>query len=127
MRKDQRPRRQVFIGSISYDATETDVAEVLKQEGFGIFKVSMPLSDDGQSKGYAFVDLSHDEMRSPKEVIEEINGMNLLIFGRRIRAGEVKDRGKGKKGKKGQSRGRVQNETGSLRNEFTNDNEFDWR
>jgi RNA recognition motif-containing protein len=121
-KREKNARRQIFLGNISFDASEKEVAEALKSCGVGVFKVAIPTSATGQSKGFGFVDLSHDETRSIAEVIEYINERGIYLNLRRLRAGEVRVRPRKPQG----GRGHARSEFTPMRNEFDGDSEYNW-
>jgi len=88
----------IFVGQLSYEATEEDVARVFKENHFQYEKITIPWDyEKGCIKGIAFVDmLSHDDVQ---QAIFELG--NVSIKGRAVQMIEKSpDDGKGKgKGK----------------------------
>lgn len=85
------PRRQVFIGNLHYRATEADIRAAFDALGVQVHLVRVIVAQDTQQpKGFAFVDLHHDEPRSVEEVITLLNGYEFL--GRKCRTGHAHTR-----------------------------------
>ena len=87
MSKPDQPQRQVFIGNLSFDATEKELADALEGEGIHVFRVRIAtLQDTGKSRGFAFVDIDRDDAKSVAEIINIINAGTIEIHNRAIRA-----------------------------------------
>lgn len=79
--KEQQPKKsdadngmgKVYVGNVAYDTTKEMLVEHFEQFGT-VFEVYMPTNEEGESRGYAFVNLKKDELES---VIEEANGKEL--------------------------------------------------
>jgi RNA recognition motif-containing protein len=82
-------RKQVFIGNLSYGATEEDVRKALQSLNVQALQVRIPF-DRGRElpKGFAFVDL--EPSADVESVIKALNGV--LICGRPCRADHVRSK-----------------------------------
>lgn len=80
--------KRLFVGSLSYDATEDQVRELFASVGT-VDSVNI-ITDkfSGRSKGFAFVDMSNDE--EADKAISELNGKDLA--GRTIVVNEARPR-----------------------------------
>jgi RNA recognition motif-containing protein len=125
--KDQKfePRRQIFVGNLSYEATEKDLARALEDAGIGVFRVRVVTHQDTQrSRGFAFVDIDRDDLKEVSEIIEIVNA-GITINGRVIHAAEAKERPRAPGGrlppKPRGGRGHARSEFASPRSEFEDD------
>jgi RNA recognition motif-containing protein len=85
--KPEQPQRQVFVGNLSFDATETELAAALEAESIHVFRVRIATNQDtGKSRGFAFVDIDRDDAKSVDEIINIINTGAVELHGRAIRA-----------------------------------------
>lgn len=64
--------KRLFIGNLSWNITEQDLATAFAD--FGGENVTMPKDDRNRSKGFAFVDVSDDQMQ---RAIDQMNGQKL--------------------------------------------------
>jgi RNA recognition motif-containing protein len=82
-------RKQVFIGSLHYDATEDEIVAAFADMGVTTTNVRIPRDQDtGRPQGYAFVDV--DSRTTALSVEEIISGMDGTPFrGRPCRADRV--------------------------------------
>lgn len=78
----------IYVGNLSYDATEQDVRSAFEQYG-QVSSVSIVMDrDTGRSRGFAFV-----EMQSANEAKQAIEGLNLQdIAGRKVTVNEARPR-----------------------------------
>jgi len=85
--------RQIFLGNISYDAKPQDVVNALCDVGVGAARVRIAThKDTGSPRGFGFLDLEPTEDRPTEEIIEFINGVEVEVFGRVLRADVAKER-----------------------------------
>jgi len=80
----------LYIGQLSYDATEDDVARVFRDYNIDYEKISVPYSQEkGRGKGFAFVDLrSHSDVRNALEEMRDVD-----ILGRPVAIVEKRELG----------------------------------
>ena len=78
----------IYVGNLSYDATEQDVRSAFEQYG-QVSSVSIVMDrETGRSRGFAFV-----EMQSANEAKQAIEGLNLQdIAGRKVTVNEARPR-----------------------------------
>jgi RNA recognition motif-containing protein len=122
------PQRQLFIGNLSYDATEKELAALLEAAGVFVFRVRIVTDQDtGRPRGFAFVDLDHTELKSVEEIIEHLNHVEpVSIHGRIIRADKANSKPRGERQEKPRGgRGHARSEAAPLGNEFSD--EDPWR
>jgi len=96
----------IYVGQLSFDATEDDVARVFEDYNFEYERISVPQNHEkGSGKGFAFVDMhSADDVQRALDKIGniEIRGRNVSMREKNADKG-----GKGKsKGKDDYGRGR---------------------
>jgi RNA recognition motif-containing protein len=127
---NDQPQRQIFIGNLSYEATEKELAACLEAATIHVFRVRIVTSQDTQRpRGFAFVDIDRDDMKTVEEIIDIINGPSaegpLILHGRPLRADKAKQRSKHSGGDKPPraekpkgGRGQAPNEFRRGRNEF---------
>lgn len=127
MRENEQEQRQVFIGNLAFDATEKELADALDFAGIQVFRVRIATNkDNGQSRGFAFIDIDRDEVKGVDEIIDIINAGGIELYNRAIRAdhAHVKPRperstaGPSRARKPQGGRGRRGNEFQRGRNEF---------
>jgi len=89
----------LYIGQLSYDATEDDVARVFRDHHIDYEKISVPYSQEkGRGKGFAFVDLrSHSDVRNALEEMRDVDICNRPVTIEEKR--ELGSRGGGKRGR----------------------------
>jgi RNA recognition motif-containing protein len=86
-------QRQVFIGNLSFDATEKELADALEFAGIHVFRVRIVTNQDtGRSRAFAFVDIDRDDVKSVDEIIDIINAGEVVVNNRAIRAGKANTR-----------------------------------
>lgn len=80
---------RLFIGNLSYTATEEDVREAFSENGFELRSVSIPTDrETGQARGFGFVEVNSAE--EAQKAIETMEGA--VIAGRPIRVNEAHER-----------------------------------
>lgn len=72
--------RTIFVGNLSYDATEAQVREAFAVAGFRAARIRLGVEQDGKSRGYAFVELLCDDVEN---VVRAMYGAE--IHGRHVR------------------------------------------
>jgi RNA recognition motif-containing protein len=89
---NNQERKQVFLGSLHYDATEKEIVDAFAGIGVTVTNVRIPRDNDtGRSKGFAFVDIDPGVALSIEEIISGIDGV--AFRGRPCRADKVKASG----------------------------------
>jgi len=84
----------IYVGQLSYEATEEDIARVFEDNNFEYERISVPQNHEkGSGKGFAFVDMqSADDVQ---KALDKIG--NVEICGRPVSMREKNaDKGKGK-------------------------------
>lgn len=77
--------KRIYVGNLSYNATEGSVREVFA--GFGeILSVRLITDETGRMKGFGFVEMSSDQ--DAAKAIESLNGQ--LFMGRNIVVSEAR-------------------------------------
>jgi len=93
----------IYVGQLSYDATEDDVARVFEEYNFEFDKISVPQDHGkGRSRGFAFVDMRNQD--DVQRALQEIG--NIEICGRQVFMREKEEKGGKGKGGKGKDYGR---------------------
>lgn len=78
----------IYIGNLSFQATEEDLREVFSEYG-EVIRVSLPTDrETGKKRGFAFVEMK--EEANENNAIEELDGAEWL--GREIRVNKAKPR-----------------------------------
>ena len=78
----------IYVGNLSYQATEEDVRSVFAEYGT-VERVVLPTDrETGRMRGFAFVDLTDDSTED--SAIEELNGAEWM--GRQLRVNKAKPR-----------------------------------
>ncbi len=78
----------IYVGNLSFQATEDDVKEVFGEYGT-INRVSLPVDrETGRMRGFAFVEMS--EEASEDKAISELDGAEWL--GRQLRVSKARPR-----------------------------------
>lgn len=96
---------RLFIGNLSYNASETDIASAFSDLGITVKNVKIIIDrETGKGKGFAFADLESDQ--NAQDVIDKVNGAE--ISGRSIRVDLAREKTNGGGGNRGGgfSRGR---------------------
>ena len=80
--------KNIYVGNLSYDATEDDLREAFSQHG-EVSSVNIIMDrHTGRSRGYAFVEMANDE-----EATSAIEGVNQTeIAGRAVNVNEARPR-----------------------------------
>jgi RNA recognition motif-containing protein len=95
--------KKLYIGNLAYDVTQEELQDVFSQAGT-VTSVSVVADKfSGQSRGFAFVEMSSDE--EAKEAISKLDGYSMK--GRNLRVDEARPREPGRfpSGSGGQSGG----------------------
>jgi cold-inducible RNA-binding protein len=93
--------RKLYVGNLPYSATESSLREAFSASGT-VDSVSVITDrDTGQSKGFAFVEMSTDA--EAQAATQALNGSTL--DGRQIKVNEAKPKGSGGGGGGGGGRG----------------------
>ena len=92
----------IYIGNLSYDATEENIKELFEPFG-SVVKVSLITDrDTGRSKGFGFVEMG--SKNEGENAINELNGKDLL--GRALNVNEARPREESSGGRGGFGGGR---------------------
>ncbi|QIZ72393.1 RNA recognition motif domain-containing protein [Oxynema aestuarii] len=84
----------IYIGNLSYSATEDDLREVFGEYGT-VSRVVLPTDrETGRVRGFAFVDMSDDAEEDT--AITEMNGLEWM--GRQLRVNKAKPRTESRSG-----------------------------
>ncbi|MBK4732460.1 RNA-binding protein [Oxynema sp. CENA135] len=84
----------IYIGNLSYSATEDDLREVFGEYGT-VSRVVLPTDrETGRVRGFAFVDMSDDA--DEDTAITEMNGLEWM--GRQLRVNKAKPRTESRSG-----------------------------
>ena len=87
---------KLFIGNLSYDTTEQQLAEILAEIGT-IIEYRRPTDfDTGKPRGFAFITL--DGIEAGEKAIQALNGMKL--DGRELNVNEAEERRTGHPGER---------------------------
>jgi RNA recognition motif-containing protein len=78
----------IYVGNLSYDATEEDVKKLFEE--FGEIESVKIITDrySGRSKGFGFVGMPNEE--EAKSAIDALNGKEMM--GREIKVNEARPR-----------------------------------
>jgi RNA recognition motif-containing protein len=89
---------RLFVGNLPFDATESQVRDLIAGGGRTVHSVKIITDKDtGRSRGFAFVDLEDDAQA--QSAISELNGKD--FGGRALVINEAQERGQGGGGKFG--------------------------
>ncbi len=81
----------IYIGNLSFQATEEDLREVFAEYG-KVSRVSLPIDrETGKKRGFAFVEMETDEAEDA--AIADLNGAEWL--GRELKVNKAKPRESG--------------------------------
>jgi RNA recognition motif-containing protein len=83
--------RKLYVGNLPYSATETSLRDAFSAHGKVDSVNVISDRDTGQSKGFAFVEMSTDA--EAQKATEAMNGVQLE--GRQIKVSEAKPKGSG--------------------------------
>lgn len=81
-------RLRLYVGSLSYQTTEQELADLFGQVGQVISATVITDRDSGRSKGFGFVEMSNDD--EARRAIDQLNGTTL--GNRTIIVNEARDR-----------------------------------
>src|SRR5258708_21494865 len=81
-------RLRPYVGTLSYQTTEQELADLFGQVGQVISATVITDRDSGRSKGFGFVEMSNDD--EARRAIDQLNGTNL--GNRTIIVNEARDR-----------------------------------
>uniref|UniRef100_B8HRY9 RNP-1 like RNA-binding protein n=1 Tax=Cyanothece sp. (strain PCC 7425 / ATCC 29141) TaxID=395961 RepID=B8HRY9_CYAP4 len=88
----------IYIGNLSYQATENDLREVFAEYGT-IKRITLPIDrETGRMRGFAFVELAEDAQED--SAISELDGAEWM--GRQLRVNKAKPREGGRRGGMGE-------------------------
>src|SRR5712692_9469512 len=68
-------RLRLYVGSLSYQTTEQELADLFGQVGQVISATVITDRDSGRSKGFGFVEMSNDD--EAQKAIDQLNGTTL--------------------------------------------------
>ena len=66
---------RLYVGSLSYQTTEEELAELFGQIGQVLSATVITDRDSGRSKGFGFVEMANDD--EARKAIEQLNGTTL--------------------------------------------------
>ena len=70
---------QLFIGNLSYDATEGDIEIACGRLNIQIGEIRIVRDrDTGRAKGFAFIDIRQEEPLSLAEIVSCVDGLEIL-------------------------------------------------
>jgi RNA recognition motif-containing protein len=81
--------RKLYIGNLSYEATDADLQQVFAQAGTCESAAVIIDRSTGQSRGFGFVEMSSDA--EAQKAIQQLNGPDLK--GRALKVNEAMDKG----------------------------------
>lgn len=91
----------VYVGNLSYSATEDDLNEVFKEYG-SVKRIQVPTDrETGRMRGFAFVEMSDDSEED--KAIEDLDGAEWM--GRTLKVNKARPRTERKPGGGGGGRG----------------------
>ena len=94
---------KLYVGNLSYDATEDDLREAFGRDGRQIQEVAIVMDrETGRPRGFAFVTMASSE--DAQGAISALDGQ--MLKGRNIKVNEAQDRGGGGRGGAGGRGGR---------------------
>jgi cold-inducible RNA-binding protein len=88
--------RKLYVGNLPYTATEASIREAFSASGTVDSVNLITDRDTGQSKGFAFVEMSSDS--EAQKATQALNGSTL--DGRQIKVNEAKPKGSGGGGRR---------------------------
>jgi RNA recognition motif-containing protein len=88
MRKGISMAKKLYVGNLAFQTTSHDLQELFAQAGTVESASIIEDRDTGQSKGFAFVEMSTDE--EAKSAIEQFNGKE--VAGRMLKVNEARPR-----------------------------------
>ncbi len=82
----------IYVGNLSYQATEDDLKEVFTEYG-SVKRVALPMDrETGRMRGFAFVELTQEEHED--HAIAELDGAEWM--GRQLKVNKAKPREEGR-------------------------------
>jgi RNA recognition motif-containing protein len=92
----------VYVGNLSYNATEEDLTEVFKEYG-AVKRIQLPVDrETGRMRGFAFVEMAEDAQEDA--AIEDLDGAEWM--GRTLKVNKARPRTERKPGGGGGGGGR---------------------
>jgi RNA recognition motif-containing protein len=88
--------RKLYVGNLAYSTTEASLREAFSASGTVDSVNLITDRDTGQSKGFAFVEMSSDS--EAQKAIQTMNGQS--VDGRQIKVNEAKPKGSGGGGRR---------------------------
>jgi RNA recognition motif-containing protein len=86
----------LYIGNLSYDATQESLTELFEAEGYTVVRVNVVKDrETGRSRGFAFVELEGVDART---VIDALNGR--MLQGRALKIDAARERAGGGGGRR---------------------------
>src|SRR5256886_6832225 len=79
---------RLYVGSLSYQTTEQDLADLFGQFGQVVSATVITDRDTGRSKGFGFVEMANDE--EARRAIDQLNGS--MLGNRSIIVNEARER-----------------------------------
>jgi RNA recognition motif-containing protein len=92
---------RLYVGSLSYQTTEQDLADLFGQFGQVVSATVITDRDTGRSKGFGFVEMANDE--EARRAIDQLNGS--MLGNRSIIVNEARERREQGYGGGGRSQG----------------------
>jgi len=92
---------RLYVGSLSYQTTEQDLADLFGQFGQVVSATVITDRDTGRSKGFGFVEMTNDE--EARRAIDQLNGS--MLGNRSIIVNEARERREQGYGGGGRSQG----------------------
>ena len=86
--------KKLYIGNLSYEATDADLQQVFAQAGTCESAAVIMDRSTGQSRGFGFVEMSSDA--EAQKAIQTLNGQDLK--GRALKVNEAMDKGNNRGG-----------------------------
>ena len=93
--------KKLYIGNLSYDATDADLQQVFSQAGTCESAAVITDRSTGQSRGFGFVEMSSDA--EAQNAIQQLNGQDLK--GRALKVNEAMEKSNDRGGNRGGSGG----------------------
>ena len=85
---------KLYVGNLSFDATEQDLRELFAADGRTVSSVAIIMDrDTGRSRGFGFVEFANSEDASA--AISALDGQDL--HGRALRVNEAQDKPRGQR------------------------------
>ena len=79
---------RLYVGSLSYQTTEQELADLFGQVGQVVSATVITDRDTGRSKGFGFVEMSNDD--EARRAIDQLNGT--VLGSRQIIVNEARER-----------------------------------